>query len=88
MGSSVSPFTSWTTIANTSTTYTSGALTQTTQFRAVVQSGVCAEVNSPRSTVTISTTTWDGTVGIMELPLLLQCSNKWETIHLHQMVVV
>ncbi|MFN8324673.1 MAG: hypothetical protein U0T80_02825 [Flavobacteriaceae bacterium] len=59
--SSVSPFTSWTTIANTSTTYSSGALTQTTQFRAVVQSGVCAEVNSSPSTVTISTTTWDGT---------------------------
>jgi trimeric autotransporter adhesin len=56
--SAVSPFTSWTTIANTTTTYTSGALTQTTKFRAVIQSGVCAEVNSAETTVTIATTTW------------------------------
>ena len=55
---SVSPFTSWTTIANTIPTYTSGALTQTTQFRAVVQSGVCTEVNSSATSVTINSTTW------------------------------
>jgi hypothetical protein len=55
---SVAPFTTWTTIANTTNTYTSGALTQTTQFRAVVQSGVCPEANSTPLTVTISTTTW------------------------------
>jgi hypothetical protein len=55
---SVSPFSSWTTIANTTSTYTSGTLTQTTQFRAVVQSGVCSEVNSSPITVTISSTTW------------------------------
>ena len=58
--SSVSPFSSWTTIANTSTTYTSGALTQTTKFRAVVQSGVCSEAASSDTTVSIDSTTWDG----------------------------
>lgn len=61
--SSVSPFTIWTDIANTTTTYTSGILTETTQFRAVVQNGVfCAALNStatevtvtPRPTITIS----------------------------------
>ena len=57
---SVSPFSSWTTIANTTATYTSGPLTQTTQFRAVVQSGVCSEANSGATTVSINTTTWNG----------------------------
>ncbi|KQO32840.1 hypothetical protein ASF10_20520 [Flavobacterium sp. Leaf82] len=61
--SSVSPFTTWTDIANTTVTYTSGILTETTQFRAVVQNGVfCAALNStatevtviPRPTITIS----------------------------------
>ncbi len=55
---SVSPFTSWTTIANTADTYTSGALTQTTQFRAVIQSGVCPEAYSSATSVEINTTTW------------------------------
>ena len=57
---SVSPFTTWTTIVNTTTSYTSGALTQTTQFRAVVQSGVCSEANSAATMVSINTTTWNG----------------------------
>ncbi|MGL2999900.1 T9SS sorting signal type C domain-containing protein [Flavobacterium sp. RSSB_23] len=52
--SSVSPFTVWTTIANTNSTYTSGTLTQTTQFRAVVKSGACLEANSSSTTVTVS----------------------------------
>ncbi len=52
--SSVSPFTVWTDIAHTSPTYVSGPLTQTTQFRAVVQSGYCPEVISGYTTVTIS----------------------------------
>uniref|UniRef100_UPI002FDB029F beta strand repeat-containing protein n=1 Tax=Flavobacterium sp. TaxID=239 RepID=UPI002FDB029F len=52
---SVGPsFSSWTTIANTINTYTSGALTQTTQFRAVVQSGACAEVASTPTSVDIN----------------------------------
>ena len=57
---SISPFTSWTTISNTSATYTSGTLTQTTQFRAVVQNGVCPEAYSASTSVTITTTTWTG----------------------------
>jgi len=40
-------------IANTSTTYTSGALTQTTQFRAVVTNGACSSANSAETTATI-----------------------------------
>jgi hypothetical protein len=51
--SSVSPFSTWTDIANTATTYTSGSLTETTQFRAVVQSGNCASANSAAATVTV-----------------------------------
>ncbi|OXB02380.1 T9SS sorting signal type C domain-containing protein [Flavobacterium pectinovorum] len=51
--SSVSPFTTWVDIANTNTTYTSGTLTATTQFRAVVQSGACAAANSAATTVTV-----------------------------------
>ena len=58
--SSVSPFSTWSPIANTGTTYTSGVLTQTTQFRAVVQSGLCATANSAPATVTIASTTWTG----------------------------
>jgi len=51
--SSVSPFSTWTDIANTNTTYTSGPLTETTRFRAVVQSGECAIANSAATTVTV-----------------------------------
>ncbi|MFO8022839.1 MAG: Ig-like domain-containing protein, partial [Perlabentimonas sp.] len=40
-------------IAHTGVTYTSGTLTQTTEFRAVVKSGACAEVNSSATTVTV-----------------------------------
>ncbi len=54
----VSPYTTWNNIANTATTYTSGALTESTAFRAVVQNGSCSEVNSSPITVTIATTTW------------------------------
>jgi len=60
--SSVSPFNAWTDISNTGTTYTSGFLTQTTQFRAVVQSGNCAEANSSPATVTVSPATVGGSV--------------------------
>ncbi|MGV9004862.1 T9SS sorting signal type C domain-containing protein, partial [Flavobacterium sp.] len=58
---STAPFSSWTVIANTASTYTAGTVTQTTQFRAVVQSGACAETNSSATTVTVGTTTWNGT---------------------------
>ncbi|WKL46532.1 hypothetical protein Q1W71_16380 [Flavobacterium pectinovorum] len=52
--SSVSPFSTWTDIANTATTYTSVALSQTTQFRAVVKSGACDSANSGFTTVTVN----------------------------------
>ncbi|TPG45317.1 T9SS sorting signal type C domain-containing protein [Flavobacterium pectinovorum] len=53
--SAISPFTNWTDIANTATTYTSGPLTATTQFRAVVQSAsTCGVENSTPTTVTVT----------------------------------
>ena len=60
--SSVSPFSSWTDITHTGTTYTSGALTQTTHFRAVVQSGVCPTANSAPTIVTVDPTSIGGSV--------------------------
>jgi hypothetical protein len=51
---SVNPFSTWVDIANTTASYTSGALTETTQFRAVVQNGACAIVNSALTTVTVN----------------------------------
>jgi hypothetical protein len=60
--SSVSPFTSWTPIVHTSNTYTSGALSQTTAFRAVVQNGACAEVASDSAVVTIVITPVKGSI--------------------------
>ncbi|MCC9072595.1 T9SS sorting signal type C domain-containing protein [Flavobacterium sp. F-65] len=50
----ISPFSSWTDIVNTATTYTSGALTATTEFRAIVQSGVCSTATSAVTTVTVN----------------------------------
>ncbi|SFE12325.1 glycine-rich domain-containing protein, partial [Flavobacterium phragmitis] len=54
--SSVSPFSTWTDITSTAgiTTYTSGTLTQTTQFRAVVQSGTCTAIESNPATITVN----------------------------------
>ena len=46
----------WTTITNINSTYTSGALTTTTQFRAVVQNGVCSSVYSNVVTITVKST--------------------------------
>ncbi|WP_337967744.1 T9SS sorting signal type C domain-containing protein [uncultured Flavobacterium sp.] len=53
---STTPFSTWTptSVANTTTTYTSGALTETTQFRAVVQSVACNTLNSTPTTVTVN----------------------------------
>lgn len=52
--SSTDSFSTFTDISNTTGTYTSGPLTVTTQFRAVVQSGTCSVVNSNVSTVTVN----------------------------------
>jgi len=52
--SSVSPFSTWSTISNTSNTYTSGALIQTTHFRAVVNAGSgCSNVNATAAIITM-----------------------------------
>lgn len=60
--SSVSPFTTWTTISNTTNTLVTGTITATTQFRAVVQSGSCASANSGSTTVTVTPAAVGGTV--------------------------
>ncbi len=60
--SSVAPFSTWTPIANTAITYTSGALTQTTQFRAVVQSGVCSQATSAVVTIIVDAPTVAGSL--------------------------
>lgn len=51
--SSISPFTSWTQIVNTTTNYAATGLTQTTKYRAVVQNGICPQKNSVEATVTV-----------------------------------
>lgn len=60
--SSVNGGTSWTTIANTTTSQTYTNLTATTLYRAVVKSGVCAEANSGAATITIDPVSVGGTV--------------------------
>jgi len=45
--------TNWTTIANTSPTYTATGLTQTTLYRVAVQNGICDEAYSDPATVTV-----------------------------------
>ncbi len=44
----------WTSIANTTTSQTYTNITQTTLYRAVVQSGVCASANSSSVTITVN----------------------------------
>ncbi|MBK7489331.1 MAG: hypothetical protein IPI74_05895 [Bacteroidales bacterium] len=52
----------WNDIDNTSDTYTATDLTDTTQFRAVVQSGVCPEAFSSAATITVDPVTVPGDV--------------------------
>jgi hypothetical protein len=46
--------TTWTNIANTNNTYTATNLNTTTQFRAVIQNGVCAPANSLMDVITVN----------------------------------
>ena len=46
----------WTSISNTSNTFTSGALTTTTQYRVVIQNGGCPAVFSSVATITVKNT--------------------------------
>ncbi|MCU0423462.1 MAG: hypothetical protein MUC81_11680, partial [Bacteroidia bacterium] len=59
--SAIAPFTTFTPISNTTTTLATGALTQTTQYRAVVQSGSCPSVNTATVTVTVDPLSAGGT---------------------------
>ncbi|HEY0029620.1 MAG TPA: gliding motility-associated C-terminal domain-containing protein [Bacteroidia bacterium] len=52
----------WTPIANTAATQSYLNLTQTTRYRAVVQSGACLAVNSSVSIITVSSASVGGTV--------------------------
>lgn len=52
---SINSGSSWTTISNTTTSQSYTNLTQTTMFRAVVQSGACSIANSSAATITVST---------------------------------
>ncbi|KQO29803.1 hypothetical protein ASF10_04635 [Flavobacterium sp. Leaf82] len=67
---SVTPFAVWTDIASTAglTSYTSGVLTQTTQFRAVVQNGPCSVANSTFTTVTVNPLPAAPIIGTITLP--------------------
>jgi len=60
--SSVTPYSSWTNITNTNITYTSGTLAASTRFRAVVKNGVCSNVSSTSTLVTVSPVSVGGTV--------------------------
>lgn len=53
--SSVNDGANWSDIVNTGATYTSEPLTQTTWFRAVVQSGSCGAENAAHTVVTVTT---------------------------------
>jgi hypothetical protein len=52
--SSVSPFTEWTIIENTLNTYSSEILTETTQYRAIIKSGVCDAIESDYTVVNVT----------------------------------
>jgi hypothetical protein len=65
--SSVSPFIIWSDISNTKKTYTSTALSTTTQFRAVVLSNSCTTYSTSK-TVTVSSVPSAPIVGIITQP--------------------
>ncbi len=54
---------SWIAVANTGTTLTYNNLTATTQYRAVIQSGICATSNSSAATITMTPVSVGGSVG-------------------------
>lgn len=56
--SSVSPFAVWAPIENTTAIQNWEAISQTTKYRAVVQSGRCSEVNSGEAAITIGSTVY------------------------------
>lgn len=65
----VSPFSTWNDIAHTSSTYTSGNLTETTHFRAEVKTSVCDTDFSSAAVITvrpIPTATISGTITVCQ----------------------
>ena len=50
---SVNPYTSWSDLTNTSTSYSPPKLTKTTKYRAVIKNGVCPEVYATPATITL-----------------------------------
>lgn len=66
--SSTDGFSTATDIANTGLTYTSGPLTATTQFIAVVQNGTCSAANSTAVTVTVNPLPAAPIIGTIVLP--------------------
>ncbi|PWK02256.1 hypothetical protein BC749_101319 [Flavobacterium araucananum] len=66
--SAISPFSTWTDIANTASTYVSVPLTATTEFRAVVQNGTCSTANSAVTTVTVNPLPAAPVIGTITLP--------------------
>jgi hypothetical protein len=60
--STVSPYNSWTNIVNTATTYTSGNLTESTRFRAVVKYGSCTAANSAYQQITVNPLSVGGSI--------------------------
>jgi hypothetical protein len=69
--SSIIPFNTWTDILNTSTTYTSGILNQTTQYRVVLKSGSCTSENSGTTTVIVNPPSIGGSVSVGVSQILL-----------------
>ncbi|HEX8460969.1 MAG TPA: T9SS type A sorting domain-containing protein, partial [Segetibacter sp.] len=64
----------WTTIANTGTSITYTNLTEATQYRAVVQNGSCAAVNSATATISIYTYgRWTG-----DIDTLWNVAGNWQ----------
>lgn len=77
--SSVDPFSVWTPIANTAATYTDSP-TQTTRYRAVVQSGACAEMASDYREITVNGVTF-GSIFSAEV-----CMNSAATITVNGLI--
>ncbi|MFM9944909.1 MAG: PKD domain-containing protein [Bacteroidia bacterium] len=77
----------WTTIANTTTTITFTNLTVTTQYRAVTRNGACNEINSSATTITVrelptgtisgSSTVCQGTTGNLTVTVSNSFGNPW-----------
>ncbi len=85
----------WTDIVNTNATYTATNLVTSTQYRAVIQSGVCLSVNSNVGVVTVLappsitiTTNYCGPSGNVQLSSNAFSSYLWNTGETSQIITV